>query len=709
MGKENYNDDDLGTSFVRLADISVQGADEQGGLTPAVAVRRYPVQNLPVYYALSYTWGPPFLGSDQYAENEKASIRFNGEPFDVSPNLYDALLQLYESYRGVLFWIDNVCINQARRPEREAQVGIMDQIYRQAEKVIIWLGQGKPGIQKGLNLVRLYARVGLPNLLQAVDMRKSGAGDWGFDMEKQDLLDHFGLPPLSREDAWALLEVYRSRWYHRIWILQEVALATEAWVHWGGDAALWDDIGYAAAFIQLSTLAGAIVMDFIDSSFDLRVLETIGEGFLGAMRIQLVREFCRKGDNILKDTMRFFEFAPGITAKSGSNWLFKLVLWTRVSFQAGDKRDGVYGFLGILNHIVGREGVSKRLMPDYASSVEQVMHKVAVDLMDATQSLQLLGLVCDPTLREVGVTPSWVPDLSPGVAANPIMGPCHKGLVEGDLLFHASSAPKNALLEKSSFLVQGNKLHVQGQRVGAVRERGEDMDEMLCGRLDGWAKLLLQMNPTYEPASTTRGDAFRRTIVMDQDLGRDHRPASLETLFQLQRALAFPIFAAFRRSLEADSPVDIDKFLHGYDSVFNAEKEVEDCPLPSKRMIEEFCIRHEPVQSNEASAMPRMSVEDSERWNTVFRRTMSTTGVLLTECLGQRRPFLLESGHVGCGPKSIQEGDEVWILSGCPTPMVLRASPGEKTYCVIGEAYVHGIMHGEFVSKGLLWEDLCLV
>lgn len=40
--------------------------------------------------------------------------------------------------------------------------------------------------------------------------------------------------------------------------------------------------------------------------------------------------------------------------------------------------------------------------------------------------------------------------------------------------------------------------------------------------------------------------------------------------------------------------------------------------------------------------------------------------------------------------------DSIWILFGCPTPMLLRNKRG---YCiVISPAYVHGIVHGEAVE-----------
>jgi len=47
------------------------------------------------------------------------------------------------------------------------------------------------------------------------------------------------------------------------------------------------------------------------------------------------------------------------------------------------------------------------------------------------------------------------------------------------------------------------------------------------------------------------------------------------------------------------------------------------------------------------------------------------------------------------GPTALEPGDEVWLLEGGMTPFILRRRPGSECYRMIGEAYVHGIMHGE--------------
>ena len=63
-----------------------------------------------------------------------------------------------------------------------------------------------------------------------------------------------------------------------------------------------------------------------------------------------------------------------------------------------------------------------------------------------------------------------------------------------------------------------------------------------------------------------------------------------------------------------------------------------------------------------------------------------------------RRLFRTPQGYLGIGAQSLQVNDEVWILGGADTPMVLRKK-SNRSYRLIGETYVHGVMYGEAVKS----------
>jgi hypothetical protein len=63
-----------------------------------------------------------------------------------------------------------------------------------------------------------------------------------------------------------------------------------------------------------------------------------------------------------------------------------------------------------------------------------------------------------------------------------------------------------------------------------------------------------------------------------------------------------------------------------------------------------------------------------------------------------RRIYRTSQGYVGLGPTSMREGDEVWLLNGATVLFIMRKRPGEDSYTLIGETYLHGFMHGELLS-----------
>ena len=86
-----------------------------------------------LYEALSYVWGNP---------DETVPILIGDHYFKVTKNLHAALLRLRNHYFERIIWVDAICINQADDQEKARQIQNMAQIYGQANRVIIWLGEG---------------------------------------------------------------------------------------------------------------------------------------------------------------------------------------------------------------------------------------------------------------------------------------------------------------------------------------------------------------------------------------------------------------------------------------------------------------------------------------------------------------------------------------------------------------------------------------
>lgn len=98
-----------------------------------------------------------------------------------------------------------------------------------------------------------------------------------------------------------------------------------------------------------------------------------------------------------------------------------------------------------------------------------------------------------------------------------------------------------------------------------------------------------------------------------------------------------------------------------------------------RRLLKEF------AESN--TTQQRQSIYDSDTW---YRRAMQ----LLRSC----RPFISHSGLIGLAPPHAQVDDIICIFLGGQVPYVLRKE-SDKVYSLVGEAYVHGIMYGEYMKS----------
>lgn len=105
----------------------------------------------PTYEALSYTWGPP--------ENPKSiRVRQNGlKNLSVTRNLDVALKHLRHETETQELWIDAICIDQSNLKERGSQVQRMGEIYKRADRVVVWLGPEADDSTHAMDLLRSLA------------------------------------------------------------------------------------------------------------------------------------------------------------------------------------------------------------------------------------------------------------------------------------------------------------------------------------------------------------------------------------------------------------------------------------------------------------------------------------------------------------------------------------------------------------------------
>ena len=96
------------------------------------------------YEALSYVWGSPVGNHAIYCE---------GQTIFVTENCRAALRRLRKKNCIRTLWVDAACIDQNSIEERNHQVRLMGDVYRQARQVLVWLGEDEHFAAK-LRLIR---------------------------------------------------------------------------------------------------------------------------------------------------------------------------------------------------------------------------------------------------------------------------------------------------------------------------------------------------------------------------------------------------------------------------------------------------------------------------------------------------------------------------------------------------------------------------
>ena len=150
------------------------------------------------YEALSYVWAPKSQNSNFGRRPGVISLKNSTSPdtlvpFRVSWNLMRALSSLRRPDESRTIWIDQICVNQHKSlepQEKDQQMPLMPQVYRNATQVISWVGALTREIKPLFNRKDHRRRLTTP--------------------EKRGLLDL-----VSREN------------WSRVWIIQELALAPD--------------------------------------------------------------------------------------------------------------------------------------------------------------------------------------------------------------------------------------------------------------------------------------------------------------------------------------------------------------------------------------------------------------------------------------------------------------------------------------------------
>ena len=361
----------------------------------------------PRYEALSYCWGNP---------TPNRAIICNDKPFRITTNLDLALRRLRSETEERILWADAICINQQDIDERNQQVRLMRQIYENAERVVVWLGEDTNHSDLGMALV--------PKLIEA-DKKRNESGDTRdiSELKTAGLRDIYGLP-MRNHDAWkGFFGILNRAWFERGWVIQEVAVGTSIMVYCGRAAVSFKDFMAALIFSHDIGLASEYMN------------ENYGRLFLMGLTRQAVQS------EIQQDLLCLL-------------FRHRLALTT-------DPRDKVFALCGLAADN-GQDRLA--IIPDYRQPVDELYRVVAVKMMTRNKNLDILSVPID---RESHSRPSWVPDLSKPVMTSSLLGIEHN--IREDSPYRASLATECS----PTFSNDGLLLGLSGSLFDVICQMGE--------------------------------------------------------------------------------------------------------------------------------------------------------------------------------------------------------------------------------------------
>ncbi|ESZ98830.1 ankyrin repeat and SAM domain containing protein 6 [Sclerotinia borealis F-4128] len=162
------------------------------------------------YAALSYTWG---------CTEKSVKITVDNTTIKITSNLYSALRHLRLEDKDRILWIDAICINQDNVQEKIHQIRQMDAIYKAAEEVIVWLGDGTENTDFTMN-----------SMTRLQEFRLNLGGDWRGAAKVWLHFQQSIMYKYEERSRLGMSELLERPWFRRIWILQEIANARVATV-----------------------------------------------------------------------------------------------------------------------------------------------------------------------------------------------------------------------------------------------------------------------------------------------------------------------------------------------------------------------------------------------------------------------------------------------------------------------------------------------
>ncbi|KAF2245420.1 HET-domain-containing protein [Trematosphaeria pertusa] len=371
------------------------------------------------YEAISYVWGDP---------NITTEITCNRKHVPVTVNLVDALRTFRDSDKMRTLWADALCINQKDDREKGHQVKRMGHVFENAKCVLVWLGRDTGNVAEDcFELIR-------------------DTTDYFDKMFLQNDREVRRIPALTRpypicvdEERWRNVRTLLSLpWFHRVWIIQEAAVAKECIMFWGAAKIdIADAFELSCWYLQKADFA-AIIESF---SFRPRL------GYLGSDFRRIHSKY---------NTQQSWRYSRPLLKHHCLNtdeWNFVSLLRGAQGMNASDPRDRVYAFLGC-PYAKQKDGQTI-IEADYSKTTEEFyLHTACTLLQHQREGPWVLTAIYHPSLDHLlhSKRPSWVPNWSQAWHQYRIANPANWYRAGGRGELFSASPREDNVLEVAGFV-----------------------------------------------------------------------------------------------------------------------------------------------------------------------------------------------------------------------------------------------------------------
>jgi len=254
------------------------------------------------YDTLSWCWGSRKDPTAEIRILHDNSIYY----YPIRTNLHNALKEL-RRIKVLRIWIDFICIDQDNREEKNNQVPMMATIYSDSRCVFVWLGP----------------EAGDSNL--AMDFLENRV------LNLRDI-DRLIEDPNANAEWRAIGELIKRPWFTRRWIIQEIALAQDAYMLCGQKKIRWVDFADAISLFNDVETGSKSLSEHMRSEKALKHMPDFF-GHLPALN----------ATQLVEHTNNLFWRAREMEAKFHLDYLVP----TFTAFESSEPRDTVYALLAL--------------------------------------------------------------------------------------------------------------------------------------------------------------------------------------------------------------------------------------------------------------------------------------------------------------------------------------------------------------------------